>query len=461
MEPIDATTDDDTADSALHLSSLQYYDDLRGEMEDDLVREDGTLVDVVGATDASSNSDNTEDEAFAFVHFVSLLAFTDPSGRPFSVGYEAGMAIALALQHLNAGDGSLLKPVQGLNETCNLRFTTEFLNTGLDGTTALNQVVALTDSTYEGRKPSGFLGAVASSVSSPSAIVSSLRGYPQISGSSTSNDLDNRGKYPLFSRTIPSDDGITESIILYLTRELGCTHLAVVNVNDSYGNGYANGLRQAAVKHAPDLNLIQIPVSSDGNLESLSQAITTLKDSGFLFVMAILIDSDQYTNVLDEAVRSPMAKALQGSGRFQVSATIGEKFEKFTNEIKKLKNPRDYAYLGEILPNFTDSPFANDVSFLDPVAFSFTPLFYEATILLGLAAAQTPYTYNDGTTNIPNWVELPDIDQNYISPGVRAVALVLFTVAFLTAAGFVGWTWYRRDCRVVKASQPFLYVIRN
>ena len=561
METTDAANDD----GALHLSSLQFYDDLRRELEDDLIREDRTLVDVIGNT----NDNNFDDEPFGFVHFVSLLSFTDPGGAPFSVGYEAGMAIALALQHLNAGDGSLLEPLNGLNETCDLRFTAEFLDTGLDGATALNQVVALTEAGYEGRKPSAFLGAVASSVSSPTAIVSGLRGYPQISGSSTSNDLDNTGKYPLFTRTIPSDDGITESIILYLTKELGCTHLAVINVNDSYGNGYANGLRQAAAIHAPDLNLIQIPVSGDGNLESLSQAITTLKDSGFLFVMAILIDSDQYTNILDEAVRrdaagngrhnwvfadsvvqldlrypkgSPMAKVIQGSGRFQVSATVGEKFKSFSNEINKLKNPRDYAYLDELLPNFTDSPFANDPAFLNPVAFSFSPLFYEATILLGLAAAQSfcsepqmtltgatfydalvnfppfetisgvmeidpstgsrvpdsaffelanflpiekvdpatgaiwmefqpsltnifhqgewttlaPYTYNDGTANIPNWVELPDIDQNYISPGVRAVALVLFAIAFLTAVGFAGWTWYRRDCRVVKASQPFL-----
>ena len=73
-----------------------------------------------------------------------------------------------------------------------------------------------------------------------------------------------------------------------------------------------NGLRQAAAKHAPDsLNLIQIPVAADGSKESLRQAITTLKDSGFLFVIAIMIENSQYDNLLEEAVRRDVA----GNGR--------------------------------------------------------------------------------------------------------------------------------------------------
>ncbi|KAL3911896.1 MAG: hypothetical protein SGILL_007100, partial [Bacillariaceae sp.] len=507
------------------LSSLQFYDDLRRQVEADLIREEGSLVDVL----------ENDEERLGFVHLVSLLAFTDPSGAYFQVGYEIAIGVALALQHLNAGDGSLIEPVEGLNQRCKLRFTGEFIDTGLNGAQALNEVVPRTEPTYQGRKPSAFVGAVSSSVSSPSGIVSGLRGYPQMSGSSTSNDLDNKIKYPLFTRTIPSDDGITESIILYLTKELRCTHLAVINVNDSFGNGYVNGLRQAAAKHAPDsLNLVQIPVSADGNEESLRQAITTLKDSGFLFVIAILIDNSQYDNLLQEAVQrdvagngrhnwvfadsvgigtlrfpqnSPLIKAYEGSGRFQVSATFGEKFDSLDEQASELKNPSDYAYLNQLLPNFTDSPFYSGDSFLNPIEYPFTPLFYESTIMLGLAACDAagsnltftgtemyeklvsyppfdtisgvmeldpssgsrvpdsayfelsnfrqtnaidpvtgetvvefqptltnmfhqgewttlaPFVYNDGTTQVPNWVELPDIDQNFIIPGVRGIAL--------------------------------------
>ena len=545
-------------DDAAVLSSLQYFDDLRRQVEADLIREEGSLVDVF----------ESNEERLGFVHLVSLLSFSDPSGAHFHVGYETAIGVALALQHLNAGDGSLIEPVEGLNQRCNLRFTGEFLDTGLTGAQALNEVVPRTEPTYEGRKPSAFVGAVSSSVSAPSSIVSGLRGYPQISGSSTSNDLDNKVKYPLFARTIPSDDGITESIILYLTKELGCTHLAVINVNDSFGNGYVNGLRQAAARHAPgSLNLVQIPVSADGSKESLRQAITTLKDSGFLSIIAILIEDSQYNNLLEEAVRrdaagngrhnwmfadsvglgtlrlpqgSPLIKAYEGSGRFQVSATFGGKFDRLDEQASKLKNPLDYAYLNQLLPNFAESPFYSDDAFLNPIAYSFTPLFYESTIMLGLAACEAagsnltftgkglyeelvnyppfetisgvmeldptsgsrvpdsayfelanfrqtntidpisgetvvefqatltnmfhegewttlaPFVYNDGTTRVPNWVELPDIDQNYIIPGVRGIALVLFAIAFFTAIGFAGWTWHRRGCRVVKASQPLL-----
>ena len=65
------------------------------------------------------------------------------------------------------------------------------------------------------------------------SIVTGLFGYPQISGASTSVDLDDTVQFPLFGRTVPSDQGNAIPIIIYLRNVLEIKHLTVINVNDA------------------------------------------------------------------------------------------------------------------------------------------------------------------------------------------------------------------------------------
>ena len=57
--------------------------------------------------------------------------------QPFTIGgnnmhfYEFPAMMALAAQHLNSGDGSVVADASGLPEWCNVRFALEFVDTEL------------------------------------------------------------------------------------------------------------------------------------------------------------------------------------------------------------------------------------------------------------------------------------------------------------------------------------------
>lgn len=72
----------------------------------------------------------------------------------------------------------------------------------------------------------------------------------------------------------------------------------------------------------------------------------------------------------------------------------------------------------------------------------------------------TPFTFNDGTTNLPYGIPQGSAEQNYISTGVRVMGYIFCAVSIFMAIGFGIWTYRHRGTRVVKASQPFfLYLI--
>lgn len=177
------------------LTSLPILDELRRNASDAVIRHKGTTVDLLPSDDDGNQ--------FALCHLTSLFPFTHRNDFPWQPAFENVAMVALAAQHLNAGDGSLVPEVAGLNERCRVRFTTEFSNTELDSATAMSLVVqhgtrqpGTTD-----RLPCAFIGAYASSNSIPSSMASGVLGYPQVSGSSSSAQLDDTSQYPLFGRT--------------------------------------------------------------------------------------------------------------------------------------------------------------------------------------------------------------------------------------------------------------------
>ena len=52
-----------------------------------------------------------------FVHFFDLLPIV-----------QVGVATHLAVEHLNSGNGVIIPEVEGLNERCPIRFTTEMID---------------------------------------------------------------------------------------------------------------------------------------------------------------------------------------------------------------------------------------------------------------------------------------------------------------------------------------------
>jgi hypothetical protein len=150
------------------LDSLFYYEKLRADHEDRIIREDDSVLDIVLLDENDQNDRNNS--TIAFCHIVGILPFTDPSleqaGKYFILGYEAAMGIALAVQHLNTGDWSVISDIKNLQQqtNCPIKFTLEFIDDKLDAGEGLSEVIAVVN--RPNRKPSAFLGAFRSAVSS-------------------------------------------------------------------------------------------------------------------------------------------------------------------------------------------------------------------------------------------------------------------------------------------------------
>lgn len=271
------------------LWSLRYYDSFY-ESNTTTDRPDDSNVDRFVSEDG---------QPFAICPLSVIEPFTTGDNVPFRGIYEDAVSVALAIQHLNTGDGSIVPQVAGLHEKCPVRFTIMTADTADTGGVALKHVVD------QSGIACAFIGAYRSSVSMPTAIVSGLLGYPQVSPASTSADLDDRSQYPLFGRTLPSDAGNAVPLVLYLRNVLKITHLAVVNINDAYGNAYVDDMRQAALTHAPDLIIQQVPV--DENSASIQAAVASLKQSQFRFVFCLVFTTETHDELMSEAYNQGVA----------------------------------------------------------------------------------------------------------------------------------------------------------
>ncbi len=271
------------------LWSLRYYDSFYTSNAT-LERPEGSNVD---------RFVSEEGEPFAICPLSVVEPFTTGGETPHRATYEDAFSVALAIHHLNTGDGSIVPQVAGLHEKCPIRFTMMTADTAYTPGVALKHVVEQTG------KACAFIGAYRSAVSMPMAIVTGLLGYPQVSPGSTSADLDDRSQYPLFGRTLPSDAGNAVPLVLYLRNALQIKNLAVINVNDAYGNAYVEGMRQATAKYVPDLIIQQIPV--DDNSESIKAAVTSVKQSGFRFVFCLVFTAETHDELLLEAYNQGVA----------------------------------------------------------------------------------------------------------------------------------------------------------
>jgi len=171
------------------LSDLAYYEDLRSTATD-VRRDEGNNVDIV-------TLDNGDEVPFCHLSFFAAMF---PTGdRIFT--YDIFYAVTRAVQDLNAGDGTVVPALQGLDQRCPIRFTMESAQTYFSSSEGLGITIEqLSREPGVERLPCAFVGAIASSVSVPSSMATGLLGYPQVSGASTSSDLEDKKNHPLFGR---------------------------------------------------------------------------------------------------------------------------------------------------------------------------------------------------------------------------------------------------------------------
>lgn len=408
----DSSTTAASAPSSSSLDTLRMYDQLRSQATT-VSRAKGSNIDIFVA--GSRN--------IPLCHFSTIIPFTEGNHLPRQNNFEDGFAAVLAAQHLNAGDGSVVPAVEGLNERCPVRFTIELADTEYEGGVTLGLVREQTSRELPDRLPSAFVGAYRSAVSTPMSLATGLLGYPQISSSSTSPDLDDVTQFPLFGRTVPSDAGGAHPIIKFLHEKLHVQHLAIINVNDAYGNAYVESMRSAVELNAPDMVIHQIPVDLDET--SIKAAVASLKNSGYRFIFCIVFGVDFHDALLEEAFNqevagtglhtwimgdsfggvldgrtfpkdSPLVKAYQGVGLYEVSGGLPGLpiFDHFQEAMARLNNEEDMQYFRKLTPQHDDHPeyvegldslFSKE-DFLNPLTSTFAALSYEAVIALGLAA---------------------------------------------------------------------------
>ncbi|CAJ1944267.1 unnamed protein product [Cylindrotheca closterium] len=355
--------------------------------------------------------------------------------------FQGQAAVMLAIEHLNTGNGTMVKEVEGLDQRCAIKFTAEIFDTAYSQTSAVDTVINLI-SREPGteRLPSAFLGARWSSVSIPSSTVTGLKGYPQISPISTSASLDDKGQFPLFGRTIPSDASTAVPAILYLRNQLGVKHLAIAHVNDAYGDAYALGIQLAAEQYAPDMKVQSFSFDFDITEEIAERTIRQLKETNYRYIFGIIFSDVQYVPMMTEAykqgiagtgehswmfsdsvsptffdsqkfdVDSPVYKASMGASRISAVAGVegNENFDTFFRSVNDLNNAEDIALIQSKHPTYDDPQYRplqiedNRDSFFDGFKSStLVPFLYDAAIGLGLAAcgAAGDDTYFDGTTH--------------------------------------------------------------
>eukprot|EP00986_Skeletonema_menzelii_P011228 scaffold5693_cov141-Skeletonema_menzelii.AAC.35 len=395
-------------------------------------------------------------------HLPYVFPFTDPSGSPFnSIGtYEGLAAIALAAQHLNTGDGSIVPEVAALaGNQCGVQFSVAAFDTALSESIAVDQIIQITDRNSQFvsggaddgnndmllRPPCVILGAARSAVTMPTSIISGLRGFPQISPISTSPALDDKSQYKYFARTIPNDDGTSVPLIARLNGGTnsggndesksslwGVNFLAVMYVDDAYGNAFAQGIQVAAQEMAPGMQVQTYSISNNADDAQIERVIASMAESEFMYFFGILYPDAFVDKVMTAAVNagiagtgkhtwlfsdsvgsgiigrnftvgSPLELAYRGTGVLSARGGIPgiKAFDALVEGLRELgESEEDKEYLNSLLPKYNalgEVTNHADVTESDSYLMNpglVAPFLYDAVISTGLAACNLKMNHN-------------------------------------------------------------------
>ena len=344
---------------------------------------------------------------------------------------EGAATILLAIQHFNAGNGTVIPQLEGINETCPIRFTTEFFDTEHSRIKAIDDTIQLVEresSPLREQAPCAFLGAYRSSITVPTSMITGVKGYPQFSPISTSVKLEDNKLHPLFGRLVPSDDGTAIGAIQYFSR-INVRNFAVLHTDDAYGAAYAASLKAAASNPENDMTIVTVEISADitkvTNMD-LQWIVAQLKETQFTYFFGVIYGSTHYSPVMEEAFRQGIAgtgkhnwmfaDAVSGiddrsyarhSALYNATRGIGlitpvggresPLYKRFSQALRELSNEEDLQYVASLLPTYDDhnssssawDPLAQFDSYLDESTPGLIePFFYDTVVTFGLAACQ-------------------------------------------------------------------------
>lgn len=155
------------------------------------------------------------------------------------------------------------------------------------------------------------MGSRKSSVSEPTALLTSLRGLAQMSPLSLSDRLNDRSLFPLFGRVRPGSAAGAAPLVDFLVDELHLTHVAVVHTTDSFGLSFVDALRNAvAMKTVETESDTSTEVDAETEIESETDPkatggseakapVLTIQTIGYAAISGVGKPTDFSSTILD------------------------------------------------------------------------------------------------------------------------------------------------------------------
>jgi hypothetical protein len=143
-------------------------------------------------------------DSVLFCHTPTFLRYSNDLGPSCDIAYAASAGALLAMHHFNNGDGSVVSELEGINESCNIRLTTEIVDTGsspINAVRSLTRIMTRPSNSFVNPQPCAVFGSQISSVTSRLASLTGVFDLFQVSSSAMSTELENSVQYPLLARS--------------------------------------------------------------------------------------------------------------------------------------------------------------------------------------------------------------------------------------------------------------------
>ncbi len=378
-------------------------------------------------------------------HTPVFVRYTKEGEEYSAAGYGSSAGTIMAVQHWNTGNGVVVKEIQDIQKTCPIRFTTEIFDTQSNPVPAvkgLTDMMIRSPADPKFPQPCAIVGTIYSSVSTKFAITSGVYDLLQVAPGASSDLLDNRKQYPLFTRTHPADGGSALLLPQYFHEVMNITNFAIVYVaDDGFGDSYAKVIKQFAEEHG--MNCLSVPVSYERDNPSKDEIKRDLKSLDKLdlnYIIGVFF-FDSFKPIMEAAAElgvagpgkfwffagslsdylhenyqtferdSILAKAVYGSAIItDGGAAAGtDQYEAFLKEWKKMGDtPEILNYINSKQPgppadmkNFNASKkyFYRDSDFFYKRPNHIAIYSYEAIIGIGLAACQALNETNSTLVN--------------------------------------------------------------
>ena len=306
-----------------------------------------------------SNLPSSKTRRSDIISLSHISTVSDDSKRVL-VDFEVDVEVSawLAWYHVATGSFDALIPeVHNRLASCDVDFNLTMRDTQFSAINAAGQFLEAYKNIVQDDEANGtnqsisLIGTVRSVESSAMSFLSSVYNIPQIASSSTATFLNNKDAYPLFARTVPTNQGDASAIVLYL-KNLNASHVGVFYIADGYGNDFHADVARELV--ASNITVLSIQYDDF----AIEKAIKEFATSNFKYVIAIfnpgtwktfiryaiesqIIGRPDYfwvfteaslefadpSFILDAATEKDLASALHGSAIISATEPLNEIFD--------------------------------------------------------------------------------------------------------------------------------------